>query len=78
MTRVLQRHPLDLGNVLEPWLDAEIRDLVVPAIDQQSLDLDLVRVLPALPVLDGADDDELGWALAVTVNEMLISSSTSE
>lgn len=68
MARVFQRNPLDLRDVFEPWFDRAVGDLVVTTVEKQGLNVDVVRILPALPVFDGAGNDELGRALTACVD----------
>lgn len=55
----IQSHPPDLGNRLEPWVHGQICHFIVLPVDEKSLDVDLVRVLPALVAFDRTNDDKL-------------------
>lgn len=65
VTRILECHPLDLGDDLEPWLDAQVVRFIVSPIQQKRFHLDVVSVVISFPVFKGADNDELRRALPV-------------
>lgn len=58
-------HPPDLRDTLKPRIHAEIGNLVILAIDEQGLNLNVVCLLPALPTLDRTNYDELCRPLTV-------------
>ncbi len=55
---ILNRHPLDLWDGREPGPHTQVGDLVVLAVEEQGLDLDVAALLPSLPVLESADESE--------------------
>lgn len=58
-------YPSDLRDRLEPWIHTEVGDLVVLAVDEQRLNLNIVCLPPALPALDRTNYDELCRPLTV-------------
>jgi len=63
MRRFLERDPSDSRNRAEPRFHASILDLVIPSIYEQSGNFDVVRLLPALPVFEVANNCEFGRPL---------------
>jgi hypothetical protein len=65
VARVLKRRPFDLIDGPEPWLDDEVHDFIVSSVQKQRLCLDLVRILPALPIFEYSNGIEFRMALPV-------------
>ena len=61
--RTAKSHPSDLRDGLEPWVHAEVCNLISLPINQEGFDFDLVPTLPALPISKRANDNELCWTL---------------
>lgn len=61
----LEGHSPDFRDALEPRVHAEVGDPVRLAVNKESLNLDIVRLLPALPALDRTNYDKLFRPLAV-------------
>ena len=62
MRSVVKGDPFDAGDVLEPRRHGNILNLIIAPIDEENICLDLMRILPALPVLEAANNCKFGWA----------------
>lgn len=63
MTRVLKYNPLDPRDRTEPRLNTQLRNLVVPPIKKQRIDIDILCLLRPIPILEIAIDHDLRWPL---------------
>lgn len=63
MTRVLKYNPLDPRDRTEPRLNTQLRDLVVPPIKKQCINIDILRLFRPIPILETAIDHDLRWPL---------------